>query len=93
MKAARIVLADGWRDEERVMRRLHQIIDGSGDGPFRRESGYTWQVDCNNDWWAEICQDGDDRVLVVACRYRSLARTMHLMLPWLIYVFGETNHD
>ncbi len=36
------------------------------DGPFGpRDTGYRWQLDGSNDWWAEVKGD----TLVLACRY------------------------
>ncbi len=52
-------------DEEALMWRLKQIISGDGYGPYKKDSGYAWQLDASNDWWAEI-RNG---TLIVAYRY------------------------
>jgi len=49
-------------DEEGLMKRLEQIISGSGYGPIEKNSGYKWQIDGANSWGAEI-RDGE---LVIA---------------------------
>jgi hypothetical protein len=56
--------------EESLMNRLHAIIAGNkhpDNGPFERNTGYKWQLDCSNNFWAEVRGD----VLVLACRYDS----------------------
>ena len=50
------------------MDRLHAIVAGgkhADDGPFQRDSGYKWQLDSSNDYWAEV-QGG---TLVLVSRY------------------------
>ncbi len=55
------------KQESHLMRRLHQIVSGDGNGPFAKDSGYPWQLDCSNDWWASL----DGTQLTVAHRYRQ----------------------
>ena len=54
--------------EKVLMTRLHAII-GRGapqdNGPFQRDTGYKWQLDSSNDYWAEVRGD----TLVLASRY------------------------
>ena len=53
------------------MKRLHQIVDGTNHGPFGpRDQGYRWQLDCGNDWFAEVNRE-KERCLILACRYSS----------------------
>jgi hypothetical protein len=40
--------------EQMIMRRLHQIVSGSNHGPFKKETGWKWQLDESNDWFAEL---------------------------------------
>lgn len=66
MEAKPIQIDPNWaKNEETLMKRLHQIVSGTGDGPFSKTSGYKWQLDASNDWWAEI-REGN---LIVAHRY------------------------
>jgi hypothetical protein len=62
---------EGEENEKALMKRLHQIISGNGDGPFRLKHEasrpHRWQLDSSNDWWAEI--QGKD--LVLSCRYNA----------------------
>jgi len=55
-------------NEEALMRRLHAVIAGSAhqdNGSFKRDTGYKWQLDSSNDWWAEVRDDN----LILAWRY------------------------
>lgn len=66
MQANPIILDPNWlKHEEALMKRLHQIVSGTGDGPFSKTSGYAWQLDASNDWWAEI----NEGRLIIAHRY------------------------
>ncbi len=71
-----IEIHESWlEDPVCLMNWLHDVISGpsrSGvndglfeNGPFEKESGYHWQLDASNDWWAEIREDK----LVLAWRY------------------------
>jgi len=52
-------------NEEELMRRLHNITSGTGRGPFKKDTGFPWQLDESNDYWAEV----EDGKLVLGCRY------------------------
>jgi hypothetical protein len=68
MEATPIKIHPLWaKDETALMKRLHQVISGTSDGPFQKDSGYKWQLDASNDWWAEL--RGDE--LILACRYNQ----------------------
>jgi len=63
-----------WVEAEKLlMNRLHRMItcsdNGGDDGPFEKDSGYKWQLDASNDWWAELRGD----TLVIAHRYKQEA--------------------
>jgi hypothetical protein len=75
-------LSSDWFDcEQYLMKRLEQIVSGHGDGPFKKDSGYKWQLDSSNNWWANIRKyplgvtvEGKEPtqfkyVLVIAARY------------------------
>jgi len=53
------------KDEHALITRLHHILSDSDDGPFAKDSGYKWQLDASNNWWAEIKEDK----LILATRY------------------------
>ena len=60
----------GWpwllkENEENLIKRLHDIISGSGNGPFKKDSGMAWQLDGTNDWWAEV----NEGKLTICSRY------------------------
>jgi len=81
-----IVLARHWKEagEKKVVRRLRDIICGSDTrGPFEKESGYRWQLDESNDWWAEL----RGNLLVVDSRLRG--DDLEKLLPWLEAVFSD----
>ena len=68
MKERIIEVNKNWlKEEEALMMRLHCIISNAGLGPDRKESGYAWQLDSSNDWWAET-RGGK---LVLAYRYHE----------------------
>jgi hypothetical protein len=68
MQAEPINLDPCWlRQEADLFKRLHQIVSGSGDGPFAKEHGYKWQLDASNNWWAEL----QGNKLVIAHRYSA----------------------
>ena len=80
-----IMLGLGWTDDAEIADRLHQIVDGTGDGPFLQKSGYQWQLDSANNWWADVREAGvEGRSLVVAHRYGHADKVQ----TWLEYVFG-----
>jgi len=54
--------------EDSLMTRIKEILSGSEiPGPFKHDSGYSWQLDATNDWFAEV-RDGK---LIIAYRYGS----------------------
>jgi len=55
------------KEEKEIMRQIRKLIgEKENDSlPFRKESGYDWQLDCGNDWFAEIKKDK----LTVVYRY------------------------
>lgn len=53
--------------EDLLMQRLNAMVSGTNHGPFSKDSGYKWQLDGSNDWWAELRGD----TLVVAHRYKQ----------------------
>ncbi len=55
------------RNEEQLMKRLNQMVSGNDCGPFKKDSGYQWQLDGSNDWWASI----EGNTLIVEHRYRQ----------------------
>lgn len=66
------------KHEECLMKRLHEIVSGGPDGPFRKDDGYNWQLDSGNNWWAELRHAEDDAlgektILVLCARYQSEA--------------------
>ena len=63
-------------DEEHLMKRLHEIVSGGPDGPFKKDDGYHWQLDSGNNWWAELRhaendKPGEKTILVLCARYHS----------------------
>lgn len=62
-----ITVHPNWlKDEEALMTRLHQIISGFGEGPYKSlGSDHKWQLDDSNDWWARI----ENGKLILTCRY------------------------
>lgn len=55
-----------WKQyEKHLMTRLHQIVKGSGEGPYWLEDEKKWQLDSSNDWWATL----EGGSLVVVARY------------------------
>lgn len=67
-----INLPKEWRApelEERLMKRLHCILRGpsTSDAPYQKTSGYKWQLDDSNDWWAQVSEDRSQ--LTIAYRY------------------------
>lgn len=85
MKEVRIQIRPSWTDED-VVQRLHQIIDGSGHGPERQDSGYSWRIDAGNDWKADFQEEDGHRFLIVAYRYSQ--DRLERVQPWLEDVFG-----
>lgn len=59
--------------EDYIMRRLHGMIRADGNGPFKKDSGYNYQLDSSNDWWAKI----EGNKLVLACRYPYQERKLN----------------
>lgn len=75
MKEVVITLPEHWRpfvQETVLMHRLSGIVHGTprsvGDPnspPYRKASGYKWQLDNGNDWFSEIRGDDRDQLVVV----------------------------
>ncbi len=76
-----IPLAPGWAKPEMEATLMHWITSmlrpprtrasgldwGRPEGPFGpRDTGYRWQLDGSNDWWAQITLEGE---LILAARY------------------------
>ena len=76
-----------WKESE-VITRLKAILSADPHGPFKQNSGYDYQMDSGNDWWAEI-RNGPalSRYLIVAHRYKSPA-VMTALKVYLADVFG-----
>lgn len=85
MHEIRIQIRPSWTDEEAIQR-LHQIIDGSGRGPWRQDDGYQWLIGCSNDWMADFREEDGHRFLIVAYRYSK--DRLERVRPWLEDVFG-----
>lgn len=86
-----IPISKGWlAEEEALMKRAADHVVGREDhfSPERQVSGYDWQLDSNNDWWAEFDlekrhQDGE-AVLVLAYRY-GRDEFMEPLRAWLAW--------
>ena len=66
-----IEVSPGWvKEEEELMKRLNRIISIHTYGLFKKDTGYGWQLDSTNDYWASI-RDGK---LVLAYRYDDSER-------------------
>ena len=54
---AKVNIHKTWSKDEKstkaLMDRLHQIVSGTGNGPFKKNSGFAYQLDAANDWFAE----------------------------------------
>jgi hypothetical protein len=59
-----IEIGPNWNEED-LMKRLNRIISPHDYGLFKKDTGYGWQLDSSNDYWAQI-RDGK---LVLAYRY------------------------
>ena len=86
MPEATIEINKGWTKDEAsiqgLMERLHGIVaGGTKDGPFKKESGYRWQLDGSNDHWADV----EDGKLVLAERYsqEKLDALVNFCKVWL----------
>ncbi len=99
--AIKLTISNAWasRGEEAVMKRLLAILrapDNKMDGPFGpRETGYRWQLDISNDWWAELATvtDTGNAVLTIAYRYNGTDNRVRKLAEWAAVVFeGKVVH-
>ena len=64
-----VILSPVWarpENEQKLMRRLTVVICGEdSQGPFKKDSGYKWQLDPANNYWASV----ENGKLVIAYRY------------------------
>lgn len=72
-----------FEDELALMTRIKQIISGDENGPFEQKTGYKWQLDGSNDWWAEI--RGNNKI-VIAYRYGE-SKKFKTIAPYLAACF------
>lgn len=69
------------KHEEDLMKRLNKIVSGNGDGPYKKESGYAWQLDGSDNWWAEV--RGDKLILASRYRYEKFTTFVEFCKVWL----------
>ena len=83
-----ITLRKSWLkpdQEEKLMKRLTQIISGDLKGPYKKDDGgYGWQLDGSNNWWAKI----RDNKLLVTTRYGKNNKKFETLIPYLEAEFG-----
>lgn len=55
-----------YKDKD-VINRVAQIVTGTADGIFEKDSGYKWSLDSSNDWWMD--KDPETGEFILAYRY------------------------
>ncbi len=74
-----------------LITRLHQIINGSNNGPFSKAdknghwTGYKWQLDGTNDWKAQL----DINQLTIMCRYNYQEEKLNAVMALAKYEFSR----
>lgn len=90
MSELKIPIDKGWlKEEEALMKRIADHVVGREDhfSPERQDSGYNWQLDSHNDWWAEFDlekRQDDEALLVLAYRY-GREEFMEPLRAWLTW--------
>ena len=71
-----------WKKEEDIAERVAKVI-GYTDccPPFKKDSGYRWQLNANNDWWMDI--DHETGEYILAYRYEAPLEAFKIVLEWI----------
>ena len=93
------VKARGW-DEESIARRLSVIVAGphgiqkdltTGEQqiPFKKDSGYDWQLEGGNNWWMSHDQEKDEYILAYRYAHDGMSEVLAGLQKFLEWVFSQ----
>lgn len=94
-KKVRFKVEANWSEEE-VAQKVATVIGGADTlkicPPFRKESGYRWQLDATNDWWMDTDPETGEYILVY--RYASghndkAIKAIEGLRDYLEWIFGR----
>ncbi len=88
-----------WQEDE-VARRLAVIVAGpyaihtsldTGEQqiPFRKDSGYDWQLEPGNDWWMSYDREADEYILAYRYAHDGMLSALKGLQKFLEWVFSR----
>ena len=89
----------GW-DEESIARRLAVIVAGphaihndleTGEMqiPFKKDTGYGWQLESGNNWWMSYDREKDEYILAFRYAHEGMLEVLEGLRKFLEWVFSR----
>lgn len=74
-------------DEDAVATRVVDVIAGHEASkicpPFKKDSGYRWQLDASNDWWMDIDRETGEYILAYRYGQEDTLKAIKIVLEWI----------